>query len=676
MYLEGQPETTVETDHKSLIWLGTQVDLSPSQAEFLDILARYNLKVKYLKGEKNISADALSRNPEYKAWLEKVDAEYEAMLRKSGGLAARANAVVERPRYSDLEAFLERVSKGYESDPFYKDRTDDDPPFTKLEHGGQTLWYYVTEGDEHPPALCIPDDEALRTQIITEFHEPRTIGHRNAQEADQRLSLGDWWQGMRNECSTAIKNCKICNQNKRDSSGSSHGEMLEKPDIPLRPWDSVTMDFCGPYHPSVKGGPDQVLTVVDRLTKMAHFIPCRTTDTAQMIADLFVDHVIKHHGLALDYRSDRDKIFRSKFSDPVWTRLGSTLALSTAHQHETAGQAERAIQELRKYLAMYTEEHKDWNNMLSLAEFSFNSATNSATGCSPLELNLGYQPRDLTALLPGNPMSPLSKPSNAKAKDADAWLSKLQKNVSEAQSTLQRAHREMKKAYDRRHRPTRNEDGDVVFAPVGSRVYLSTAGLQNVSTLSRDRGAGLTGPVEPKWLPVFLGPFKVLAETGHEKLNRKLELSPSLKERLRCDEFHVSKLKMAMHNGSTLDLSKTIPPPQLHPTSDGEPEYYIEKIIGHADLGKKGRTFKVQGVGYHDPEDFWWVHERDMENAQERMKEYFQNTPRQIVVTRRSAAEQSRKREKKTASANYVNGLSCGAVVCFVLASDNKPAES
>ena len=127
------------------------------------------------------------------------------------------------------------------------------------------------------------------------------------------MRLSYWWRSMEAEAIAYFRACRLCNQNK-DASRVA-GEMSEKPHIPFRPWDSVVMDFCGPYH-TQKGdsaAPNSVLVVACRLTTMAHFIACRADIDAKDLVDLFVDEVVRLHGIALDYRSDRDKLFRSAF---------------------------------------------------------------------------------------------------------------------------------------------------------------------------------------------------------------------------------------------------------------------------------------------------------------------------------------------------------------------------
>ena len=612
------------------------------------MLARNNLTIKYINGEKNISADVLSRNPEFKDVCEKR----ERQLGKSNPMVAAVTTM--RPAYADLTAFLKRVEEGYTTDPQWQDVTEKEldkeldgtsHSFLKMEIQGATVWYRVTADDDLPPTLVIPKDRGLRDMIIKEHHEPTTIGHREGAEVVRRMRMSYWWSGMEAEALAYTKACTTCNQNKDASKVA--GEMSEKAHIPFRPWDSVVMDFCGPYHTPKTGkgqaaAPNSVLVVACRLTKMAHFIPCRDDMTAQDLADLFVDEVVRLHGIALDYRSDRDKLFRSAFWERVWSRVGTTLSMSTAYRHQTAGQAERAIQELRKYLAIYTKDHAEWVENIRLAEFAYNCATNSSTGCAPFELNYGFRPREIGGLIaPGSVHGLPQNERNAK-RNADSWLEDLTNRIESAKNKLVEAHSKMKEQYDKKRTKTKDKGQNVVFAQKGSSVYLSTKDMKNISTVARASG-GQEGAIEPKWLPRYLGPYEVLEVCGGDKLNRRLKLPRDLHSRLGADTFHVSKLKAASTAGQTLDLSETIPPPTL---KDGDDEqFYIEKIMGHVDDGPRGRKFLLKAVGFNDPKDYWFESENELENSQSLIEEYLRGSPRELVSTRKMARQLSTKRQ-------------------------------
>ena len=74
-------------------------------------------------------------------------------------------------------------------------------------------------------------------------------------------------------------------------------------DIPQMKWECISMDFVTGI-PKVTGGFDSIFVVVDKLTKVAHLIPVKTTSTAADIAHLFVKEVVRLHGIPARIISD------------------------------------------------------------------------------------------------------------------------------------------------------------------------------------------------------------------------------------------------------------------------------------------------------------------------------------------------------------------------------------
>ena len=72
------------------------------------------------------------------------------------------------------------------------------------------------------------------------------------------------------------------------------------------------MDFVTRL-PKVSGGFDSIFVVVDKLTKVAHFLPLRTSATAADVAPIFVKEIVRLHGVPTRIISDRDAKFTSKF---------------------------------------------------------------------------------------------------------------------------------------------------------------------------------------------------------------------------------------------------------------------------------------------------------------------------------------------------------------------------
>ena len=95
---------------------------------------------------------------------------------------------------------------------------------------------------------------------------------------------------------------------------------------------------------------DSIFVVVDRLTKMAHFIPCKKTSSSEDTIRLFLDNVYRYHGLLDDIVSDRGTQFVSKFWRSLFDILKVEIKLSSAFYTQTDGQTERVNQVLELYL--------------------------------------------------------------------------------------------------------------------------------------------------------------------------------------------------------------------------------------------------------------------------------------------------------------------------------------
>lgn len=139
--------------------------------------------------------------------------------------------------------------------------------------------------------------------------------------------------------------------------------------------------------PASARGQDAIAVFVDRLSKRVHLAPVDTSITAPQLARVFVDTVVKHHGVPEIIVSDRDPRFVSDFWGSLFRLLGTQLNISTAFHPQTDGQTERTNRQLEQVLRHYVNaQHTNWDELLAIAEFSINSHVSAATGFTPFFL--------------------------------------------------------------------------------------------------------------------------------------------------------------------------------------------------------------------------------------------------------------------------------------------------
>jgi len=133
-------------------------------------------------------------------------------------------------------------------------------------------------------------------------------------------------------------------------------------------WDTLSVDFV--VELPLSSEHNAVMTVVNSVSKQAHFIPTHMTVTVEEAARLFLHQVWKLHGLPKCVVSDRGPQFITRFTRELYQLLGIKLASSTAWYPQTDGQTERINQELDQYLQLFVNKWQDdWYNLLPMAEF-------------------------------------------------------------------------------------------------------------------------------------------------------------------------------------------------------------------------------------------------------------------------------------------------------------------
>ena len=131
---------------------------------------------------------------------------------------------------------------------------------------------------------------------------------------------------------------------------------------------------------------DAIWVIVDRLTKSPHFLPVSNDDPLDKLAQLYVEEIVRLHGVPISIVSNRDPRFTSRFWSSLQDAMGTRLHFSTVFHPHTDSQSERTIQTLEDMLRACVIEFKgSWDTHLSLMEFTYNNSYQSSIGMAPFE---------------------------------------------------------------------------------------------------------------------------------------------------------------------------------------------------------------------------------------------------------------------------------------------------
>ncbi|KAF8746673.1 hypothetical protein RHS02_00659, partial [Rhizoctonia solani] len=180
--------------------------------------------------------------------------------------------------------------------------------------------------------LVVPDSEALKEHLLREFHDSPLAGHPGQQQTLELLSRNYWWPGMKSTTKEWVECCPTCQANQRAHTPVITLRPLE---VPPFPFHTISYDFITGFPKSQ--GHNAILVVIDSFSKFGHFIPTSKKVTSKGLANLFVNHVWKLHGLPIKTISNRGTTFTGKFLKALYQRLGIKPAFSSAYHPEMDG---------------------------------------------------------------------------------------------------------------------------------------------------------------------------------------------------------------------------------------------------------------------------------------------------------------------------------------------------
>ena len=261
-YLEGH-HFIIRTDHQSLKYLLDQRVTTTLQQKWLTKLLGLSYEIQYKKGRENVVADALSRRASS----------------EEGDCTALVCVIPE---------WIQEVIGSYKGDTQTQDlirqlllAPDSQPDFT-----------YQDGVVRYKGRILVGSEGNVRRKIIAAVHDSQLGGHSGIQASYLRAKQLFHWPGMHRDIKDTILQCDTCRKCKNEH--TAYPGLLQPLPIPQYSWSHVTMDFIEGLPMSERR--DTIMVVVDRFTKLAHFISLSHPFDAPAVARLFLDHICKLHG--------------------------------------------------------------------------------------------------------------------------------------------------------------------------------------------------------------------------------------------------------------------------------------------------------------------------------------------------------------------------------------------
>uniref|UniRef100_A0A672YRD9 Gypsy retrotransposon integrase-like protein 1 n=1 Tax=Sphaeramia orbicularis TaxID=375764 RepID=A0A672YRD9_9TELE len=298
-WLEGtEIPFLVWTDHKNLEYLRSAKRLNSRQARWALFFTRFNFSLSYRPGSKNGKPDALSRR-------------FSPAKSVSEPVTILPDSCVVGAFHWSIEKTVIDALK------------DCDVPV-----------------GVPPGRLFVP--VCVRPQVIHWAHTSRMTCHPGVQRTSFVIKQRFWWPNMEKEVAEYVAACPTCASCK--TSHAAPAGLLRPLPVPKRPWSAISLDFVTGL-PSSDGN-TTVLTIVDRFSKMAHFVAMPKLPSAKETAEAVLYNVCRLHGFPRDVVSDRGPQFVARFWRAFCALIGASVSLSSGYHPQTNGQTERVNQVL------------------------------------------------------------------------------------------------------------------------------------------------------------------------------------------------------------------------------------------------------------------------------------------------------------------------------------------
>jgi hypothetical protein len=489
----------IYTDHKSLKYIFTQFELNMRQRRWLELIKDYELEIHYHPGKANVVADALSRKASCHCLTMRTSDITLCQEMENLNLGMIQHGTLNQLKLESI--LLQRIIDAQKDNEGMKHIHE------KIEAGKAKCFRTDDQGIVwFNNRIVVPKNEEIRQQILDEAHLSRYSIHPGGTKMCHDLKQHYWWTNMKIEIARYVARCDTCKRLKAIQPKAA-GPLQSLP-IPTRKWEDISMDFIVGL-PRMAKGFDSIWVIIDRLTKVAHFLPVKVKYPVMAYAELYIARILSLHGVPKTIVSDRGTQYVSKFWEELHKSLGTKLLHSSAYHPQTSGQTERVNPVLEDMLrACVLEFPQKWDDGLPLAEFSYNNSYQESIKMAPFEALYGRWCR-----------TPLnwSEPGERSFFRPD-MVKETEEKVQQIIHHLKKAQARQKSYADQRRMP--------LYFLVGDYVYLMVSPMKGVTRF------GIKGKLAP-W---YIGPFPILEQCGPVAYRLQLPKTLSVVHNV----FHVS----------------------------------------------------------------------------------------------------------------------------------------
>jgi hypothetical protein len=297
------------------------------------LIKDYDLEVHYHPGKANVVADALSRKVHCSHLeLEPVsDPLCEEMRRLNLEVVQQGNlyALAAESNLYDRIVTAQRNDENLQT--IQQKLAEGDPKYTCFRKDHQdVIWF--------DKRLVVPVDPEIKKIILHEAHMSKFSIHPGSTKMYQDLKQNFWWSNMKVDIAKYVAECDTCHRMK--ASHLKSAGVLQPLSIPMLKWNDISMDFIVGL-PLTARKKNFIWVIVDRLTKTAHFIAIHTTYSVQQYAELYMDQIVRLHGILKTIISGRGTQFVARFWEQLHECLGTKLIRSSSYHPQIDGPTKR-----------------------------------------------------------------------------------------------------------------------------------------------------------------------------------------------------------------------------------------------------------------------------------------------------------------------------------------------